>query len=126
MSQENSTMKKLIATASLMLAMLAPAAAQDIGGKYTAEGTNLDGSAYTGTAEITLTSDTTCVIKWETNGTTSEGICARNDDSFAAAHVTTGEIGLIIYKVAEDGSMDGLWTIAGKEGNGTEKLTPAE
>ena len=119
-------MKKLIVTASLVLGMLVPASAQDIGGKYTVEGTNLDGSAYNGTAEVTLTSDTTCVIKWETNGTTSEGICARNDDAFSAAHITTGEVGLIIYKVGEDGSMDGLWTIAGKEGNGTEKLTPAE
>ena len=119
-------MKKLIVTASLILAMLAPAAAQDIGGKYTVEGSNLDGSAYNGTAEVTLTSDTTCVIKWETGGTTSEGICARNDDAFAAAHITTGEVGLIIYKVGEDGSMDGLWTVAGKEGNGAEKLTPAE
>jgi hypothetical protein len=119
-------MKKLVVTASLMLGMLVPASAQDIGGKYTADGTNLDGSAYNGTVEVTLTSDTTCVIKWDTNGAASEGICARNGDSFAAAHITGGEVGLIIYKVAEDGSMDGLWTIAGKEGNGTEKLTPAE
>ncbi len=119
-------MNKLFLAASLALLTAAPASAQSIGGKYTAEGTNLDGSAYTGTAEITLTSETTCVIHWETGGTTSEGICARNDDSFAAAHVTTGNVGLIIYKVQEDGSLEGLWTIAGKEGSGTEKLTPAQ
>jgi hypothetical protein len=119
-------MKKLIAITSLLSCMIVPASAQSIGGKYTVEGTNLDGSAYEGTAEVTLTSDTTCAIHWETGGTASDGICARNDDSFAAAHVTTGEVGLIIYKVGEDGSMDGLWTVAGKEGNGTEKLTPAE
>ena len=44
--------------------------AQDIGGTYTVSGTNHDGSTYEGTAEITLTSDTTCEIVWET-GTTS-------------------------------------------------------
>jgi hypothetical protein len=35
-------------------------------------------------------------------------------------------IGLVVYKVRADGSLDGLWTIAGKEGSGTEVLTPAK
>lgn len=118
-------MNKLIAAASFVLLLTAPVSAQSIGGKYNAEGTNLDGSVYKGTAEITLTSETTCVIHWET-GTAADGICARNGDAFAAAHVTTGEVGLIIYKVLEDGSLEGLWTVAGKEGNGTEKLTPQQ
>ena len=26
----------------------------------------------------------------------------------------------------EDGTLDGLWTIAGKEGSGTEMLTPGQ
>jgi hypothetical protein len=34
--------------------------------------------------------------------------------------------GLVVYKVHDDGSLEGLWTIAGKEGNGTEKLMPAQ
>ena len=105
--------------------MIAPASAQSIGGKYTVEGTNLDGSPYTGDVEITLTSSTTCVINWATGVTTAEGICSRNDDAFAAAYVMGDAIGLVIYKVLEDGTLDGLWTITGKEGNGAEKLTPA-
>jgi hypothetical protein len=101
-----------------------PAAAQSIGGSYSVAGTNLDGSNYTGTVEITLTSDTTCEIVWETNGAGSNGICSRNDDSFAAAYVMGEAVGLVIYKVQDDGILDGLWTIAGKEGTGTEVLTP--
>lgn len=119
-------MKKLFASALLGLCMIAPASAQSIGGKYTTEGTNLDGSPYTGTVEITLTSSTTCVIEWVTGSTTSQGICSRNDDAFAAAYVLGDVFGLVVYKVQEDGSLDGLWTIAGKEGNGTEKLTPVK
>ena len=103
-----------------------PAAAQSIGGNYTTAGTNLDGSPYTGTVEITLTSETTCVIHWVTGGTTSQGICSRNDDAFAAAYVLGDAIGLVVYKVLEDGTLDGLWTIAGKDGNGTEVLTPVK
>jgi len=33
-------------------------------------------------------------------------------------------VGLVIYKVNDDGSMEGLWTIAGQGGTGTETLTP--
>jgi hypothetical protein len=117
-------MRKLLLTAALAALCATPAAAQSIGGSYTVAGTNFDGSAYTGEAEITLTSETTCVVKWTTGTTTSDGICMRNDDAFSAAYVLNDEIGLVTYKVHEDGSLHGLWTIAGKEGNGTEVLTP--
>lgn len=118
-------MKKLVLAAVLSLIAAQPALAQSIGGNYTVEGTNLDGSPYTGTAEIVLTSSTTCVIQWVTGGSTSEGICSRNDDAFAAGYVLGDAYGLVVYKVRQDGSLEGLWTIAGKEGNGTEKLIPA-
>ncbi len=120
-------MRKVLILAAMLSGLVAlPAAAQSIGGKYTVEGTNLDGSAYNGTAEITLTSETTCVIHWETNGTTADGICSRNDDAFAAGYVLQDAVGLVVYKVMEDGSLDGLWTIAAKEGSGTEVLTPVK
>jgi hypothetical protein len=117
-------MKALLASALLVL-LAAPASAQSIGGAYKVAGTNFDGSPYGGTAEITLTSETTCVIKWQTGGSSSEGICMRNDDAFSAGYVMGDDIGLVVYKVMEDGSLHGLWTIAGKEGNGTEVLMPA-
>jgi hypothetical protein len=117
-------MKKLLTSALFGLCIAAPASAQSIGGTYTVEGTNLDGSSYSGTAEITLTSDTTCTIHWVTGGTTSDGICSRNGDAFAAAYVLGDVFGLVVYKVDGDGTLDGLWTIAGKDGNGTEVLSP--
>ena len=100
-------MKKLLATALLGLCMIAPASAQSIGGNYTVAGTNLDGTEYTGTVEITLTSSTTCVIHWETSGTTADGICSRNDSAFAAAYVLQDAIGLIVYKVWKTGPSTG-------------------
>jgi hypothetical protein len=117
-------MKLAVLAAAAMLVTASSAFAQSIGGKYDVEGTNFDGSAYQGTAEITLTSETTCVIEWQTQGTTSSGICMRNDAAFAAAYELNGEVGLVVYRVQDDGTLDGLWTLAGKEGNGTEVLTP--
>jgi hypothetical protein len=118
-------MTKLLASILLGLCMIAPASAQSIGGHYTTAGTNLDGSPYGGTVEITLTSETTCTIHWITGSSTSDGICSRNGNAFAAAYVLGDAFGLVVYKVLEDGTLDGLWTIAGQGGNGTEVLTPA-
>ena len=119
-------MRKLLPAVTVGLAISGAAAAQDIGGNYTVEGTNLDGSVYGGTAEIKLTSETTCEIYWTTGPTTSQGICMRNDNAFSAGYVLGEAIGLVIYLVQEDGSMQGIWTIAGQEGSGTETLTPAQ
>ena len=112
--------------ALMISALPAVAAAQDIGGTYTVSGTNFDGSAYTGQAEIKIISKTTCQIAWTTGTTTSNGFCMRNDDAFAAGYVMGKEIGLIIYKMQQDGTLNGLWTITGKDGVGTEVLTPAQ
>lgn len=104
--------------------MTAPASAQTVGGRYQAQGTNFDGSPYSGEAVINLLSDTTCEIKWITGSTEASGICMRNGDSFAAGYELNGKVGLVIYKLMADGSMNGLWTIAGSSGNGTEVLIP--
>jgi hypothetical protein len=117
-------MRKLILCLALLGVTSLPATAQSIGGTYTVAGSNFDGSSYGGEATITLTSETTCTIHWETNGSSSDGICMRNDNAFSAGYVMDKEIGLVVYRVMEDGSLHGLWTIAGKEGSGTEVLTP--
>lgn len=117
-------MNALLRGVCLSVVLTTPASAQSIGGSYTVEGTNLDGSAYRGTARITLTSSTTCEIVWVTGGTTSEGICMRNGPSFAAGYVLGDAIGLVIYELRPDGVLEGLWTVAGAEGAGTEVLTP--
>jgi len=117
-------MKRFIISALAATAFVQIAAAQSIGGSYSVQGTNHNGSTYKGDAEITLTSDTTCEIVWVTGGTTSKGICSRNGSAFAAAYVLGTAVGLVIYQLQEDGSMKGLWTIAGQSGTGTEDLTP--
>jgi len=107
-----------------LAAMALPAAAQDLGGEYTVKGTNLDGSSYKGTAEIVITSNTTCEIRWVTAGRESVGICMPNGNALAAAYVMGDAVGLVIYRVLDDGTLDGVWTIAGQRGRGTDVLTP--
>ena len=89
---------------------------------YNVEGTNLDGSPYDGTAEIQLLSETTCQIRWVTGSSESVGICMRYGPAFAASYVSGEVVGLVIYQVMDDGTLDGIWTITGQNCSGTEVL----
>ncbi len=118
-------MRTAALAAACLAASVVSAAADEIGGKYRVIGKNFDGSNDSGTAEIVVTSDSTCRIRWVTGGTTSQGICMRNGSSFSAAYRLGNAIGLVIYDIKSDGSLEGLWTIADKSGVGAEILTPA-
>jgi hypothetical protein len=117
-------MRHLVLAGLFALASCGIAVAQDVGGSYAVEGTNINGSPYTGTAEITLLSETTCAIEWTTGSTTSTGICMRYGNAFSAGYVLGDAVGLLVYEIMEDGSMDGIWTVTGQDGTGTEILTP--
>src|SRR5215470_7272135 len=99
---------------AMFAAGLSAASAQSIGGSYQASGTNFDGSRYTGRAQVTVTSDTTCRISWMIARTTWRGICMRNGTSFSASYTSGNAIGLAIYELKPDGSLEGLWTLADK------------
>jgi hypothetical protein len=116
-------MRILIGAAALLLAAASTAAsAQTVGGQYRVNGTNFDGSPYSGTATITP-SNSTCRIEWYT-GSTATGFCMLANKAFAAAYKLQGSVGLIVYELLPDGTLKGYWTIADKEGAGTEVLTP--
>jgi hypothetical protein len=100
------------------------AASAQVGGRYAVTGTNPDGSGYSGTAEITPSSDSTCRMVWNT-GSTSRGICMLADKAFAASYRLGNSYGLVIYNLQPDGRLRGVWTIADQPGVGTEILTPA-
>lgn len=101
-----------------------PLAAQSLSGTYDVAGTNLDGSPYGGSAEVVWTSDTSCEIVWITGSTTSNGICMLSGDVFTAGYVLGDKIGMVIYRIQSGGVLDGLWTVSGTDGAGTEVLTP--
>lgn len=111
--------------AALFAVAATAAVAQSVSGRYTVEGRNFDGSRYRGTAEIEVTSKNTCRIVWNT-GSTFQGICMRNGTVFAASYGQGGTAGLVIYEIRPDGRMEGLWTVADRDGVGTETLLPVD
>jgi hypothetical protein len=116
----------LIGAVFLSVATIATSAfAVDVGGNYTVYGTNFDGSHYKGTATI-KGSSSSCTVEWETGSTSSSGICILSGSVFAAAYQLGKDVGLAVYDVRKDGTLDGVWSIEGQEGSGTEILTPAD
>lgn len=113
-----------LVAAGFAACLTTPVEAQSVGGRYQVIGRNFNGSAYSGTAEIVVTSNNTCRITWVTGGTSSRGICMRNGIAFSAGYVLNGKVGLVIYELKGDGTLDGLWTLADQDGVGGERLVP--
>lgn len=118
-------MKRLLLTILFVGSLAVSLRAQSVLGRYEVHGKNADGSKYEGTAEIVATSETTCHIVWKTGSpTNTQGICMRKNGVFTAAYKMGDAFGLLIYDVLPDGSMRGIWTVAGESGVGTEVLVP--
>jgi hypothetical protein len=47
-----------------------------------------------------------------------------NGTAFAAGYTLKDKVGLVIYELKDDGTLDGTWTIADEDGYGTEVLIP--
>lgn len=120
-------MKRILGSVVMLAAVIGATGVQaaDVGGAYSVYGTNFDGSHYRGTATI-KGSSSSCTIEWQTGSTTSSGICILSGTVFAAAYQLGKDVGLAVYDVHSDGALDGVWSIEGQEGSGTEILTPAD
>jgi hypothetical protein len=116
-----SMLQKLAVAALFAAGFSSIAGAVDLGGTYEVRGTNPNGTQYRGTAEIVVTSENTCRITWNT-GNESSGICMRNGIAFAAGYALGDKVGLVIYEIRDDGTLDGIWTVADQAGVGTELL----
>jgi hypothetical protein len=101
------------------------AAADGLSGRYAVNGMLANGMKYSVSAEIVMTSQTTCDIKWSDG---SKGVCMVNGTTLSIASVVHGDPQIGVYQVAPDGSIDGVFTDnfhpKGVDGIHREKLTP--
>jgi hypothetical protein len=117
-------MKRALLGAAAAAVMVSTAAsAQNVGGRYQVQGTNPNGSAYSGTAEI-FPNGNVCRIVWHV-GTEWRGICMLSGNRFAASYQSGGTYGLLIYRMQSDGSLAGEWS-TGAGSTGTETLIPMQ
>ena len=114
----------------LVLAMLffgllfaGPARGQNVNGNYAVSGTNPNGSAYSGAAEIALTPKA-CRITWRIGSSTSEGFCMATVKAVAAFYRLGTSFGVVVYEVQPNGVLAGYWRVLDQDGIGGEILTP--
>jgi hypothetical protein len=112
---------------SLALPLLAgialPAAAQQ-SGLYDVTGTNLDGTSYTGVAQVQQVGLASFTILWRIGNQAVEGVGFASGRTIAVAYGLSRRPGIGIYTLNPDGSMEGEWTIIGAPANARERLVP--
>ena len=117
---------RMLTIAGFIAACCTAVAAEDIAGRYAVKGTLVNGYTYLVSAEIVMTSETTCDVNWSDH---SKGVCLLDGTTLYMASIVQGKPQLGIYQIAPDGSMEGVLTdnLQGRSGNiYREKLTPVE
>ncbi len=115
-------MRRLALTLALLL-FAAPALAQR-DGVYEVSGTNLDGSAYTGLAQIRAVGLNSFNIVWRLGNDLIEGVGMASGRTIAVTYGQAQRPGMGIYTLNPDGSLDGEWTIIGAPAIGRERMVP--
>ncbi|MGO9544699.1 MAG: hypothetical protein ACLPPF_07885 [Rhodomicrobium sp.] len=115
-------MRYLAAVGVLLHCMLLPLPAKagqemPIGGTYTVEGINRDGSAYSGTAIVAQEGERYRFTWHIGNGDTFKGIGAREGNTVL---VEWGQSYPVIYEIGDGGVLHGTWD----NQRATETLTP--
>jgi hypothetical protein len=111
-------------TAALVVMLFAsalspvPAQPRDISGTYIVDGTNADGTTYTGTVRITNQGASRYRFRWFIdNGDRFSGTGTLKGRTIS---VNWGQRYPVIYRVRDDGILEGSWA----NGTATETLTP--
>jgi hypothetical protein len=108
---------------ALALVLLATPALAQRDGLYDVTGVNLDGTPYTGVAQIRAVGLNSFSILWRIGNTIVEGTGMASGRTVAVSYGQAQRPGIGIYSLNPDGSMDGEWTIIGAPAIGRERLT---
>jgi hypothetical protein len=115
-------MRRLVLALALIV-LATPALAQR-DGLYDVTGTNLDGTSYSGVAQIRAVGLNSFAIVWRVGTTLVEGAGMASGRTIAVTYGSAQRPGIGIYQLNPDGSMDGEWTIVGAPAIGRERLVP--
>ena len=118
--------RRLALALPLVAALLPSPAAAQRAGIYDVSGTNLDGTPYTGQAQIRGLGLASFVILWRIGNQVVEGVGFASGRTIAVAYGLSQRPGIGIYTLNPDGSMEGEWTIVGAPAIARERLVPRD
>lgn len=107
----------------LALGIVLPAAAQR-SGLYDITGTNLDGSTYEGTMQLTQVGAASFRVVWNVGGDIIEGVGMVSGHTFVTAFSVGDQTGLAIYEIRPGDVLEGVWTLVGAFNTGQETARP--
>jgi len=120
-------MRTLVLGAALAAGLAAPVFAQDaakVVGTYTYTGTDTDGSAYSESGKVVVTSVPSGALEVVWDDGAYLGVGQVTGNVLAVASVTDGKNSILLLTVNPDGSLSGpWWRRADKGGKGTEVWT---
>ena len=97
----------------------------DVSGSYTVNGTNPNGSPYSGTAAIHANGDGSYTVTWTIGESESySGKGTVSGRTFTVTWTAGNLLGTAVYTIESDGSMMGTWSTSDGSQSGTETLTP--
>jgi hypothetical protein len=111
---------------ALLLASIASPAWAQRDGLYDVAGTNLDGTEYTGLAQIRAVGLNSFNIVWRLGNQLVEGVGMASGRTIAVTYGQAQRPGMGIYTLNPDGTLEGEWTIIGAPAIGRERMTPRE
>jgi hypothetical protein len=113
----------LLVSVAFAFALVSVASA-DVAGTYTGGGTNPGcAGSYDCDVVVTKTGDVYSV-QWYFGGSLGyDGAGIMKNGLFCVGFASQDGYGVVVYEVAADGSLIGVWTMAGSDELGTETLT---
>lgn len=93
-------------------------------GRYAVQGTNPDGSSYTGTASLAQAGNGVWTLNWNVGDTPYNGFGIGDGNVLAFSYTSGGSSGVVMYTAQPDGSYAGVWAPRGARATGTEMLRP--
>jgi hypothetical protein len=117
-------MRRFLLACALILFAVPAHAQRD--GLYDVTGQNLDGTDYTGVAQIRSVGLNSFNIVWRIGNEIVEGVGMASGRTVSVAYGLAQRPGIGIYALNPDGSLDGEWTIIGAPSIGRERLVPRE
>lgn len=102
------------------------ASRKDISGSYTITGTNASGRGNYGGSLVVTNRDEVYQFSWDSGGRKYDGVGVQTDNNVAVAFTdgTDGTgCGVVLYKIAADGSLDGKAGYWGNNSSETETAT---
>ena len=125
-STEGNTTATSTAASSTPASALSSGGGKDIAGAYSITGTNASGGGnYNGTLVVTNRDDV-YQFSWDSNGRKYDGVGVQTDNNIAVAFTDGNDgtgCGVVLYKIAADGTLDGK---AGYWGNNSSESETAK